>query len=56
MAGYPAFRKVGFEDIGRLEVDLGDYADGVKWVKDRKEKDWGEYTFRYYKYGAKPRV
>ncbi|KAJ7897499.1 hypothetical protein B0H13DRAFT_1884609 [Mycena leptocephala] len=22
MAGYPAFRKVGFEDIGRLEVDL----------------------------------
>ncbi|KAJ7856416.1 hypothetical protein B0H13DRAFT_1902674 [Mycena leptocephala] len=36
MAGYPAFRKVGFEDIGRLEADLDDYGDGVKWVKDRK--------------------
>ncbi|KAJ7847402.1 hypothetical protein B0H13DRAFT_1907330 [Mycena leptocephala] len=47
MAGYPAFRKVGFEDIGRLEVDLDDYADGIKWVKDRKEKDWGKYTFRH---------
>ncbi|KAJ7897531.1 hypothetical protein B0H13DRAFT_1884637 [Mycena leptocephala] len=30
MAGYPAFRKVGFEDIGRLEVALDDYADGVE--------------------------
>ncbi|KAJ7853203.1 hypothetical protein B0H13DRAFT_1904279 [Mycena leptocephala] len=52
MAGYPAFRKVGFEDIGRMEVDLGDYADGVKWVKDGKEKDCEKYTFRYCKYEA----
>ncbi|KAJ7814363.1 hypothetical protein B0H13DRAFT_1924891 [Mycena leptocephala] len=55
MAGYPAFRKVGFEDIGRLEVDLDDYVDVVKWVKDRKEKDWGKYTFRYCK-AAPPRA
>ncbi|KAJ7889430.1 hypothetical protein B0H13DRAFT_1888052 [Mycena leptocephala] len=46
---------VGFEDIGRLEVDLDDYADGVKWVKDRKEKDWGKHTFRYCK-AAPPRA
>jgi hypothetical protein len=24
MAGYPAFRKAGFEDVGMLEVDVTD--------------------------------
>jgi hypothetical protein len=41
MAGYPAFRKAGFKEMGRLEVNLHDYAEGVKWVKDGKEEDWG---------------
>ncbi|KAJ7925681.1 hypothetical protein B0H13DRAFT_1862938 [Mycena leptocephala] len=27
-----------------------DYADGVKWMKDGKEEDWGTHTFRHYKY------
>ncbi|KAJ7865820.1 hypothetical protein B0H13DRAFT_1898381 [Mycena leptocephala] len=45
MAWYPAFRKAGFEDIGRLEVDVDDCADGVKRVKNGKEEDWVTWTF-----------
>ncbi|KAJ7844200.1 acyl-CoA N-acyltransferase [Mycena leptocephala] len=56
MAGYPVFYKAGFREIGRLEVNLDDYADGVKWIKDGKEQDWGMYTFRYCKYEPKPKV
>ncbi|KAK7028649.1 acetyltransferase [Favolaschia claudopus] len=55
MAGYPVFQKAGFKEIGRLEVNLDDYADGVKWVKDGKEQDWGTYTFRYCMYEPKPK-
>ncbi|KAJ6506797.1 acyl-CoA N-acyltransferase, partial [Mycena sanguinolenta] len=50
MAGYVAFKKAGFKEIGRLEVNLDDYADGVKWIKNGKEEDWGTYIFRYCKY------
>ncbi|KAJ7256172.1 hypothetical protein B0H12DRAFT_518422 [Mycena haematopus] len=56
MAGYPVFVKAGFKEIGKLEANLDDYADGVKWVKDGKEHDWGTYTFRYCKYDPKPRT
>jgi hypothetical protein len=42
--------------IEKLEVDLDDYAEGVKWMKDGKEEDWGTYTFRHCKYEPKPRV
>ncbi|KAJ6583422.1 hypothetical protein DFH09DRAFT_911503 [Mycena vulgaris] len=28
VAGYPVFRKARFEEIGRLEVNLDDYANG----------------------------
>ncbi|KAJ7878431.1 hypothetical protein B0H13DRAFT_1722326 [Mycena leptocephala] len=51
VAGYPVFYKAGFREIGRLEVNLDDYADG-----DGKEQDWGMYTFRYCKYEPKPKV
>jgi hypothetical protein len=30
MAGYLVFRKAGLKEIGRLEVNLDDYADGIK--------------------------
>jgi hypothetical protein len=56
MAGYPAFRKAEVKDIGRLEMNLDDHADGVKWVNDGKEEGWGTYTFRYCKYEPKLRV
>ncbi|KAJ7321119.1 acyl-CoA N-acyltransferase [Mycena albidolilacea] len=56
MAGYPVFRKAGFKEIGKLELNLDDYADGVKWVKDGEEQDWGTYTFRYCKYEPKPKA
>jgi hypothetical protein len=41
MAGYPAFRKAGFREIRRLEVNLDDCVNGVKWMKQGKEEDWG---------------
>ncbi|KAJ7076018.1 hypothetical protein B0H15DRAFT_865156 [Mycena belliarum] len=56
MAGAPVFLKAGFKEIGKLELNLDDYADGVKWVKDGKEQDWGTYTFRYCMYEPKPRT
>jgi hypothetical protein len=56
MAGCPVLRKAGFEDVGMLEVEVDDQVDGVKWMKDRKEEDWGTYTFRYCKYEPKPGV
>ncbi|KAF8202752.1 acyl-CoA N-acyltransferase [Mycena galopus ATCC 62051] len=56
MAGYPLFYKAGFREIGRLEVNLDEYANGVKWMKDGNEQDWGMYTFRYCKYEPKPRA
>jgi hypothetical protein len=49
MAGYPVLPKAGLGDLGMLEVDVDDYVDGIKWMKDRKEEDWGAYTFRYCK-------
>jgi hypothetical protein len=38
MAGYPAFRSAGFIEIGRLEVNLDGYADGVRCVNYGKEE------------------
>ncbi|KAJ6461327.1 hypothetical protein C8R45DRAFT_531867 [Mycena sanguinolenta] len=56
MAGYPVFLKAGFKEIGKLELNLDNYAKGVKWMKDGKEQDWGTYTFRYCKYEPKPKT
>jgi hypothetical protein len=39
MDRYPMFVKAGFKEIWKLEVNLDDYADGVKWVKNGKEQD-----------------
>jgi hypothetical protein len=30
-----------------LDVDLDDYPDGLEWVKNRNEEDWGTYIRRY---------
>ncbi|KAJ7791847.1 hypothetical protein B0H14DRAFT_3566012 [Mycena olivaceomarginata] len=57
MARYPAFRKSGFREIRRLEVDLNDYADGVKWVNfEGQERGLGDIHFRHIKYEPKHRV
>jgi ribosomal protein S18 acetylase RimI-like enzyme len=57
MARYPAFRKSGFREIGRLEVDLNDYANGVKWVNfEGRERGLGDIHFRHIKYEPKHRV
>jgi hypothetical protein len=42
--------------IRRLEVNLDNFSDGVKWMKDGKDKGWGTYTLRYCKYELKLRV
>ncbi|KAJ7849624.1 hypothetical protein B0H14DRAFT_2582351 [Mycena olivaceomarginata] len=39
-----------------LEVNLDDFSDGVKWMKDGKEEGWRTYTLRYCKYEPKLRV
>ncbi|KAF9435828.1 hypothetical protein BGZ76_005431 [Entomortierella beljakovae] len=50
MSGWPAFAKGGFVEVGRLELNLDDYAQGVKWKKDNNEEtDWGVYIWRWMK-------
>ncbi|KAF9342660.1 hypothetical protein BGX26_007079 [Mortierella sp. AD094] len=54
MGGWPAYAKSGFVEIGRLELTLDDYAQGVKWrVKNHEgeetEQDWGVYIWRWMK-------
>jgi hypothetical protein len=34
------------------QAEQYDYTDGVKWMKNGKEKDWGTYTFRHCQYEA----
>lgn len=45
-AGWPVFKKNGFEEVERLTVDLDEYAT-KKRIVDGKEEKWGSYTFRY---------
>ncbi|KAF4636564.1 hypothetical protein G7Y89_g1521 [Cudoniella acicularis] len=45
-AGRWAFGKAGFEEIERLEVDLGEYARQLPNALS-KEREWGKYVFRY---------
>jgi hypothetical protein len=45
-----------FKEIRRLEVNLDDYADGVKCVNNGKEEDWGRYIFRYCKCAPKQSI
>ncbi len=47
-AGWPAFKKAGFEVVGTLELDLDQYAsEQRKFADGRPEEKWGKYAFRY---------
>ncbi|KAF9909586.1 hypothetical protein BX616_011126 [Lobosporangium transversale] len=54
MSGWPAFAKAGFVEVGRLELNLDDYAQGIKRKirsgEDsvvKREEDWGTYIWRW---------
>ena len=47
-AGWRVFEKEEFGEVGRLEVDLDDYAGGVSNEAGRDGR-WGRYVFRYMK-------
>ncbi|KAF9122226.1 hypothetical protein BG015_005622 [Linnemannia schmuckeri] len=48
MGGWPAYANAGFVEVGRLELNLDDYAQGIKWDQgDGSEKDWGTYYWPY---------
>ncbi|KAF9173743.1 hypothetical protein BGX21_010228 [Mortierella sp. AD011] len=54
MGAWPTYAKAGFVEVGRLELTLDDYAQGVKWnVKndegEETEQDWGVYIWRWMK-------
>jgi predicted N-acetyltransferase YhbS len=44
--GWTAFKKSGFGEVGRLEVDLDDFAGAVR-NEFREDGKWGNYVFRY---------
>lgn len=46
-AGFGAFRKAGFVEVGQLTVDLDKYAIAPNHLKGNVNEKWGEYTFRY---------
>ncbi|KAH6680722.1 acetyltransferase [Halenospora varia] len=45
-AGWRVFERLGFAEVGRLEVDLDVYSSGVRNPLDEEGK-WGQYMFRY---------
>ena len=47
-AGWRVFEKEGFGEVGRLEVDLDEYAEGLR-NEGREDGRWGFYVFRYMK-------
>ncbi|KAK9320028.1 hypothetical protein V1517DRAFT_330617 [Lipomyces orientalis] len=47
-AGHTSFAKKGFEEVGKLTVDLDEYAPRPRNDGDGDPK-WGLYTFRYMK-------
>lgn len=51
--GYRAFEKAGYREVGRLQLDLDDFAfdEEGKRVDDPESEDgkWGEYVWRYMK-------
>ncbi|KAE9373444.1 hypothetical protein N431DRAFT_406943 [Stipitochalara longipes BDJ] len=44
--GWTAFQKSKFGEVGRLEVELDDFAGAVK-NKEVEDGKWGKYVFRY---------
>ena len=48
MGALGAYAKAGYVEVGRLELRLDDYAQGVKWKQeDGSEKEWGTYFWPY---------
>ncbi|OAQ22137.1 acyl-CoA N-acyltransferase [Linnemannia elongata AG-77] len=48
MGAMQAYAKAGFVEVGRLELKLDDYAQGIKWKQeDGSEKEWGTYFWPY---------
>lgn len=59
MAGVPIFGKSGFKEVGRLEVELDDWAEGIKKpiLRDGsedsevlREESWGKYIWTWMKW------
>lgn len=48
-AGSGAFEKQDFREVGRLTVDLDEYAPCSPLESDSRGGKWGEYVFRYMK-------
>ncbi|KAK6204079.1 hypothetical protein LQW54_008433 [Pestalotiopsis sp. IQ-011] len=46
-AGWPLFRRHGYEEVDRLTFDLDEYAAGPPCGVFAGREKWGEYTFRY---------
>ena len=47
-AGHKAFAKQGFKEVGRLEVNLDDFAP-APCAEEGRDGQWGRYIFRYMK-------
>jgi len=45
--GFGAFEKSGFEEVGRLSVDLDEFAEEGVGNEEREDGRWGMYVFRY---------
>jgi L-amino acid N-acyltransferase YncA len=46
-SGYRVFQKGGFEEVGRLELDLDLFAEAGCKNQAREDGKWGEYCWRY---------
>jgi len=58
MKGAPSFEKNGFEEVGRIELDLDEFAQGdpdrAKLVRKDGDGKWGRYAWRYMTRGPLP--
>lgn len=45
--GWRAFEKNGFKEERRLELELDDYAGGLREIPHQGSERWGKYVFRY---------
>jgi len=52
-AGAWVFGKMGFEEVGRLELDFDEFAGERVRNKERRDGRWGAYVFRYMKREAR---
>jgi GNAT superfamily N-acetyltransferase len=49
--GWGAFQKMGFREVGRLSVDLDDFADEGIRNEQREDGKWEDYHLRYMRRG-----